>query len=906
MQTFIDDYIEKHLPQLDNLQDYIFVLPSRRAIGFFKRQLLAHFEDSFFLPKMFSIEDFIEEIAEVQIIDSLSASFAFYEVYLDHTHPEKQESFDVVYNWSQSLLGDFNEIDRFNIDAHQFFGNLKAIKEIERLGGENATELVKNYYEFWNMLPTYYQGLRENLFQKNQAYQGMAYQLALQNFPEYLKNNPQKLHFIGFNALNECEQQIFKVALQEQKGSIFWDIDSFFWENKDFPVDFFMQEHQQNWLSKLNCNIQPSSDSFSIAKEIEVVGTPRKVGQAKYVGQVLSEMDETQISNTAVILADENLLQPVLNAIPDHIKEVNITMGQALAQTPLASFFEILLLLHQQDENQLFYKDVLQLLAHPILKQGFQKDFSRIEKHFKEKNILVISIADLKALTASTSEDFQKVVKLLLGELKTSPKEFLQMTTEVCYFLKGFQQENKLQLAYLFSFHSLFQQLINLTETVVYIENLSLLKQIYQDVLATKTLDFKGYPDRGLQLMGVLETRVLDFENLIFVGVNEGVLPSGKSQNSFIPFDLKIHYKLPTYKEKDAIYAYHFFRLLQRAKKVYISYNNDSSGMEKSEASRFVKQLEIYTKDFHSILHKVVGMPAEVSAKSLQQIEKTPAMLDEIKRLFAHGISPSALTTYIRNPIDFYQKYLLKIREAEEIEEEISYRVYGNVVHQTLENLYQEYVSKVLAEVDVKAIEKQLDNELLVEFQKQFNEEAIFRGKNLLAFEMAKNQCQRFLKMELALVKKAEVKLISLEKKSHLSFPIEGLEATIKLQGTADRIDQVNGVNRIIDYKTGNVKASDLRISNFEDLTEDFKHSKVFQVLFYSLVLENQLKGEIQSGIISFKNLKEGFMQYQLKSGRKTLSEVFDENTKTNFIAVLKSLICEILNPEIPFTEKEV
>jgi len=906
MQTFIDDYIEKNLSTPEQLKNSTFVLPSRRAIGFFKRSLLKHQSATFFMPKIFSIEDFIQEIAEVEIINSLQTSFSFFEVYQDVTHPNKQESFDVVYNWSQSLLADFNEIDRFNIDASQFFGNLKAIKEIERFGGNNATELVKNYYEFWDQLPKYYQALKENLIQKNQAYQGMAYRLALQNFPTYLKDNPAHIHLIGFNALNQCEQQIFKLALKENQASIFWDIDDFFWNNKDFSVQQFMQEYQNSWLDQLKLKIEPSSESFNQKKNIQLTATPRKIGQVKYVGQILSELSSQQLQQTAIVLADENLLQPLLNAIPDHIKEVNITMGQALAQTPLASFFEILLKIHQQDLHQLFYQDVLQLLAHPILKQGFTKDFQTIEAHFKKDNVLVISAEELLQLSQKTNSNYQKIIQILFSDLANSPLNFLEMATEVCLFLKQFQQENKLQLAYLFSFYSLFQKLINLTDELDYIENLGSLKQIYQDVLQSETLDFKGYPDRGLQIMGVLETRVLDFENLIFIGVNEGVLPAGKSQNSFIPFDLKINYNLPTYKEKDAIYAYHFFRLLQRAKNIYITYNNDSSGMEKAEASRFLRQLEIYAPKQHQISHQIVGMQAKIPPQQLQVIEKTPEIINHLKALFTYGISPSALTTYIRNPIDFYQKYVLKIREAEEIEEEVSYRVYGNVVHQTLENLYQKYLGEIITSEVVKSIQKNLDQELLLQFQEQFNEEAIFRGKNLLAFEMAKNQCQRFLKNELKLVEKSEVKLVSLEQELNTNFPVEGLDFSIQLKGTADRVDQVDGIYRIIDYKTGNVTPTDVSISDYETLTEDFKKSKAFQVLFYSLLVENQLKGDLQSGIISFKNLNQGFMKFQLKEGRKLITDVIDKNVKSNFKSCLKSLICEILNPEIPFTEKEI
>ena len=912
MKGFLEEYVADCLLKEIPLSLQIFILPSRRAVNFFKRELVKQNPNNFFLPQLYSIEDFIAEIADVQIIETLPVLLEFYNVYLQVFPKDKQEAFETVYNWSQTLIQDFNEIDRHLINAEDFFGNLANVKELDHWSKtENPTHLVKNYLEFWRVLPKLYKQLAQSLHQKKQAYQGLAYKLAVENFDEFLNTSQKHLHFIGFNALNTSEQIIFQKTLQQQKGSVIWDIDADLLADKYHPASAFLRHYQTNWKFYLNKENQivPSTNLYSAPKKIQSYAIPKKIGQAKMLGQILAKLPESEYSKTAIVLADESLLQPVLNSIPEQISKVNITMGLALQYTPLASFFEHILQLNLQDKTDLFYKEILQVCTHPSFKMAFPEESKKLKNYFVENNILTITRADFFNQFTADDKAFQKVLQLVFSEKNNQPNQLLQSCLEICLVWKQQHQENALQLQYVYSFHKLFLQLKNLSQSTNYIQNNTAFFHIYKDILAHQTLDFKGSPFEGIQLMGMLESRVLDFENLIIVSVNEGVLPSGKSDNSYIPFDLKIAFNLPTYKDKDAIYAYHFFRLLQRAKQIHLLYNNDTSGGEKAEPSRFLRQLEVFPQPQHQYQHHLVSASAKASLKELQSIPKTAAVMDQLKGLFEYGISPSALTTYIRNPLDFYKKYVLKIKETDEIEEEVSYRVYGNILHDTLQHLYEKYIGKSIDKSVIDSFLLNYEQELWKQFSLHYNSEAIRKGKNLLAFEIAKQQCERFLHQELKTLEQHQLQIVAIEESRAIPFQIEGLNFPIQLKGKADRVDLLDGVFRIIDYKSGKVEARDLKVeSDWANFTEDYAYSKAFQVLFYALLFTKEAQGKkMESGIFSFKSLNEGFLKFSKKIERshKTIDEITPEIMQ-DFEMHLKNLIKEILDPTIPFVEKEV
>ena len=897
MESFISEVVSRF--GIESLHSSYFILPSRRAAQAFSKELLQNQKESFLLPTIKSIEEFIEEVSEVSLIDNLETLFHFYDIYKENTNPNKQEPLEQVYNWGQSIIQDFNEIDRYQINSEQFFGNLKAIKDLEHWSNsEIKTELVKNYIEFWETLPKYHKELKAKLKAENKAYQGMAYQEAVSKMKSFVDSSKKQFYFIGFNALNSCEETIFQYILSEKRGEIFWDIDTHLLKTNS--AGMFMRTYSKNWPFYSSKEFEASSNNFRNQKNISLYGVPKKIGQAKLIGDILSKIPNQELGETALILGDENLLQPILNSLPKNIKAVNVTMGLPLETTSFASFFDAIFSIKTSNETDLHYKQIFELIEHPALKKSFNEDIQFIKKQLNENNTVFQPKGDFLNDVENLNSSLAEILRLSINNQDISVDEFIKNCLEVIELLKLNFLEEKLSLEYLFGFKKLFNKLRNLLSESDLINDFRIFYQIYLDTLSSETLDFEGSPYEGLQIMGMLESRVLDFKNIIITSVNEGVLPSGKSQNSFIPFDLKKAYKLPTYREKDAIYAYHFFRLIQRADNCHFTYNNSTSGIEKAEKSRFLTQLETFSRPEHSIRSYAVGSNTEAEKLSLEHVEKTPEMMTRLKSLFVSGISPSALTTYIRNPIDFYHRYVLGLKELDEIEEDISYKTLGTVIHDCLELMYRNYRNKVLTENDVDKMLSNYPKTLTMLFEKKFQEQALRQGKNLIDFEIAKQQIKRFLLQEKKDVKRNKIEIVELEKVGDKYLDIDGIDFKIKLKGTVDRVDLFNDKIRIIDYKTGKVEAKQLKIpKDWADFTEDYKYSKAFQVLFYALLKEDNLDEGAEAGIVSFKNLKTGFMTCTDSS--LNLKEMVAE-----FKIELETLILEILNSEIPFTEKLV
>jgi hypothetical protein len=897
MESFITKVVTDL--KLKDIEKGHFILPSRRAAQAFSKELLRFQNEDFLVPPVQSIEEFIEKVSGVNLINNLETLFNFYEVYKENTNPDKQEPLEQVYNWGQSIIQDFNEIDRYQIDADQFFGNLRAIKDLEHWSKSDVkTELVKNYIEFWKSLPKYYLELKAKLKAQNKAYQGMAYREAVLNLDSLIHSTTSNFYFIGFNALNSCEESIFQYLVKNQRGYLFWDIDEKLL--KDNSAGMFMKSYSKNWAIYSKSNLQPSTASYTDQKSINLYGVSKKIGQAKLVGDILSNLKQSELSKTAIILGDEALLQPILNSLPQNISKVNVTMGLPLASTSPASLFETLFKMRSSGQDNIHYKLIFELIEHPILKKSHQKGLQSVRGYLNDHNIVFQDKNEFFKQQTQLDPSLRDILELCLIPNQTTVEDFITDCLKLIELLKPNSIDDKLLLEYLFGFKKLFIKIKNLLAKSELIKDFKVFHQIYLDILSNETLDFEGSPHDGLQIMGMLETRVLDFENIIITSVNEGILPSGKSQNSFIPFDLKKAYKLPTYKEKDAVYAYHFFRLIQRANTCHFIFNNSTTGIEKAEKSRFLTQLETFKIPQHTIRNFTVSAPVNHSEVLLKEINKTPEMLLKLKALFSSGISPSALTTYIRNPIDFYQKYILGLKELDEIEEDISYKTLGTVIHDCLDLSYRNHIHKSLKEADIEQMLQNYPRTLTTLFEKRYQEEALRNGKNLIDFEIAKQQIKRFLIQEKKIIRDHSLKVLELEKVGEKYLDIEGIDFKVKLKGTVDRVDVFNNQLRIIDYKTGKVESKQLKIpKDWQDFTEDYQYSKAFQVLFYALLKEDELGEDAMAGIVSFKNLKSGFMT--CSAPNLDLKDLVKE-----FRIELEALILKILDPEIPFTEKPV
>ena len=907
--TILHDYY-------DRLFEITIILPNKRAKVFLIEALRKQIDQTILSPNIVSIEDFVQEVASVRSIDPIELLFEFYEVYLSITEKQHQQSFELFANWAKTLLQDFNEIDRYLLEASHVLSYLKDIEDIKRWGieVENKTKLLENYIDFWKLLPRYYEAFYSHLVNKGFGYQGLIYREAVNNLNHFSNTITNKTYvFAGFNALNAAEEKIVQHLLALDQAKIFWDIDQTFLNDPYHDAGLFVRRFKESWKHYKSNPFEWIVDDFSQSKNIQVIGTPKTIGQAKLSGSIIENIIKDNTSSSldkvAVVLGEENLLMPILYSLPDSVGALNITMGYSGKNNPSQILIAKLFKMHtnaisRNSTNYVFYyKDVLDILTHPLIEPHAKT--SQLVKVIKENNYTFITYSKLNELNLNSSDLFN----LLFQKWENGSLAVLESISALLLLIKeNFNNENeeeKIAKTFVFSIFKVINKLINYYSQHSHIDNIQTLYAIYKQVVDIAEVSFEGEPLNGLQIMGVLESRVLDFDTVIVTSMNEGKFPAGKSQNSFIPYDVKKELGLPTFKEKDAIYTYHFYHLLQRAKNIYLIYNTENDGLDAGERSRFITQLEVEKQPKHNLTFDIYNPVLPSTAYKPMVIPKSHAVMERLKEIATTGFSPSALTSYIRNPIDFYFQKILRIREVEEVEENIALNTLGTIIHETLKALYDPLIDKFVSEEDVLNCLKLLDDEVLRQFKLVYKEGEIKKGRNLLAFEVAKRNVFNFLKMELDAIKNGDtVKIIALEKTFERELNHPKLPFPVLIKGNVDRIELRNGKIRIIDYKTGKVEKVNVILKSWNGLTQELKNDKIIQVLAYAFMFEkvgNDIPMEV--GIISFKNLKSGFLSFGFKED-KELNNTVTKEILNDYLDEVVLLLNEIFNANIPFEEK--
>ncbi|WP_010134228.1 PD-(D/E)XK nuclease family protein [Ochrovirga pacifica] len=907
METFLEKVVDDIVSNQTVLKKAVCVIPSERAgvnlRNAFKNRLHGN---PTFLPRIISIENFINEISGFESMSQVALLFEFYHVYKSNCKDQKIDSFERFIGWATIAIQDFNEIDRHLVNATEIFNYLSDLQNIKDWAEnkEEETATVKNYLNFIKDLDVYYKAFTKVLTKKKIAYQGLIYREAYQKVSLYHQKNKDKIfHFIGFNALNKAEEGIFKTFLNDVKNKIYWDVDSYYFQG-NHEAGTFLRTFFNNW----EClNIQERKNwvqsCFQEKKNIQILGAPLNVTGIKTATSFLK--NEVNPNQTAMVLAEESLLPVVLNSIPSNVQNVNITMGYPLNNIPMYGLFQSLfkMQLNKQKlgKNALYYKDILSLLRHPY--------FAKIEHDASQKLIRFITksnkvfVSDQELVQLLEEHKFNKA-SIQLFNFQDGVMAFLFNVMNFISFLESFLKG--IDILYLESFKKVFQELIQLNNQYQYIHNFKVLTKVFYKLISLETVDFKGDALEGLQLMGVLESRCLDFKNVIITSVNEGVLPSGKTESSFISFDVKKQFDMPTYLAKDAIFSYHFYRLLQRAENIYLLYNTQMDDFGGGEMSRFLTRLLIDKES--EILHKKVTTKVISTLVEPVEVKKTQAVQKILLDYFQKGVSPSRVNDYINDPIEFYQKMILKIRETEKVEEEVAENTLGTIVHDSLEFLYTPYLGRILTKEDIHQMKIQADVMVNDKFKEYFKLGDISTGKNKLISEVAKQFVTNFLNLDLEQINRGKnivVKELERECKVDLTTP-KG--SKIRLKGKIDRVDEVDGILRIVDYKTGKVEASDLKLGDVSLATSDYKYHKILQVLFYVIIyaFEEQIdwtKCNLQTGIYSFKNLKSGFLAMNFSENNyKKEYKVTEENLNL-FKDSLLQLIDEILDNKLNFVE---
>jgi hypothetical protein len=906
MQSFISETLDDILQTTKSFENVVFILPSQRAKVFVKQT----FKDKIsvgFLPEMLNIEQFIYQISGVQKADNIQLLFHFYTIY--KSTEKNPDSFDTFSTWALTVLQDFNEIDQHLINTKEIFTYLRDIERLRKWsvkGTFKETELIKDHYSFLEKLNNYYTAFYQFLLDKNIGYQGLMYREASKKVDVFLdKNTDKKFFFIGFNALNKAEEFLFQKVLGNGNSEIYWDIDEAFF-NSNHQAGKFIRKYKKEWKYFEKNKLKSLGNSFLAAKKIQVIGAAKNNTQIKYIGEILEENPD--FKNTALVLADETLLPITLSSLPKNINAINITMGYPLKDIPTTSLlFSVFQLFVSQDKlqkkitNEFYYKDVIRFFKHQSI-YGLISNVDVFTSEIAAENQTFISEILLVKFLENQPIEVKKVI-LNLFKAFDSVSNFIEKIIDLINLLK--EDVNALEKEYLFRFYTVFTQLKTLQNEFEYFTDLKTLSLFFRQLIGSESLSFQGEPLKGLQLMGMLETRVLDFENIILASANEGVLPASNQQNSFIPFDVKVEFGLPTYREKDAIFSYHFFRLIQRAKNIFILYNTEHDVFGSGEKSRFVTQLEMMRTD---IVHKIISPKVVAQKTELKEIVKNELVFERLKELAKQGFSPSSLTNYLYNPVAFYKQKILRIKEFDDVEETVAHNTLGTVVHETLDELYKPFIGQFLTSDDLLEMEK-IAKELVVKhFKIQFKNGDLSTGKNRLIFEVAKRFVTNFLTQEKLLLKdkKNQLKIIATEENLSAEIEIDGINFPIKIHGNVDRVDELNGEIRIIDYKSGMVQSSELKVLDFEQLRAKEQY-KAIQVLLYGYLFTKSKNFDssktLKAGIFSFKNLNQGFLSINFSSNYRSPDYTITQEKLEEFLVEIKEYIKEIYNKEIGFIE---
>ena len=907
MKTFLDEISKKIISLNYQFEDIKIVVPNKRAISFFKKSLSNNLSKPQFSPEIISIEKFMEEMSGLKKIQRIDLLFYLYEIY----KTDNIGDFNEFLRWANTALDDFDEIDFHLLNADDFFEYESSLARIEEWAkGNSSNDLIKNHSSFFNSLKIYYEKLYKNLMHENKGSLGMIFREAVGNLEIYLQNTNKFHFFIGFNALNKCESQIFQEFLSLRKGEIIWDIDKYLYEDESNSAGKFIRKYFNEWNYLRQKKESFAEKNFELKKKISLVGVPKNVGQSKYAAEISENIyKKSKREKTVIVLGKETLLTPLLSGFSNNKIKWNVTMGHPISQTSSSDFFDLFFKMHiNVSSNGFYYKNIHEIINNSWVKEMFQFNktniTSDIEKLLKTNQLLVDPSFFL-------DQNSQNNLKKLFFEKFKDTKDFINRLLNISDLFISFfgsigSEKIFLEVNHFKRIKEIFLQILDKNKIDLIGNDINSLYKTFKFLIGSEKVNFSTDPSEGIQIMGLLETRLLDFENVIITNVNEGVLPPGKKNHSFISFESRKKFEMFTFLDKDAIYTYHFYRLIQRAKNIFLIYNIKSEGLNSGEKSRFIYQLKFNNLKNHDLKEINLGYDFQKQYSKIDLIKKTEQVEKRLAEISSKGFSPSSLIEYLTDPIEFYYKRILKIRETEKIESTINYKDRGTIVHKVLEDLYKPYLNRILRIEDFNLMEKNIEDLINEKYELVYGRSHKKIGLNYIIHEVLKKHIKDFILKEKNLVKDGRtLEIIYLEKDLGKNISVPGLSYPVKLIGQVDRIDKLDGVTRIIDYKTGKILPSNLKLSKIENLFSGSQFASSFQLLSYFYLYSSYLENNdaVQAGIISFKNLDQYFMPLSLSGSQK--NNFIDSSILSLFEKSLIDLIIEIFNRKIPFRRME-
>ena len=890
---FLSKVVELLLTKYSDLSQVSVILPGKRPVVFLKKKLKERKYEGF-LPEFFTIDDLIKKISGSLVVQGIPLWLFAYDIYRKY-FPE--ETLDNFLKWFPTLLKDWDDMLKFSESDQKVLEYMLDEERIKNWGeslgeGDNAR---KRNLNFWKKMNVFIPSLKLKLEEKGWATDGMAHEQARRKMGTFIKETPVKFVFCGFNALTPTEKSLIKKMLQEGNAECLFQADEYYFNDFKQESGKFLREHKVWTEFNENRDFNWIENQFAQPKNIKIYEVSGNVTQTKILPQILQNIKEENYSETAVVLLDEELLPAGLDAMK-FVEKLNITMGFPIKNLSFSNAIKKLFRLYKQlykNDSAYYYADVVSVLEE--LPRNIDDDIiiSKFIEGIEKRNIVYISKNYLKEYLGALSY-------FTLFE-KKSIEELLNNLIDCCIQLK-YNSLDDIQYENISHFEKIFKTLKNYFRDYDFEISVEVLEVLINQLVNLENIDFQGEPLEGLQLMGLLETRLLDFDNIVMLSVNEGKLPLGNTQNTYLPFDVRKNFEMNTFLENDSIYAYHFYRLMQNAKNIHLMYNSLSSGVNTGEKSRFITQMEMESP--HHLEHIVIDNKSEPVFQTPIRIEKSEKVLEKLEE-WKNRVSPSHLTTYIFNPIDFYFNNILKVRDIEGIEEELSQRNYGNLVHYSLYFLYQKVKGKVLKISDLENMKSHIDEAMLYAMKELKHQPELYeRGMNYIHKSIAIKVILSILDYDKKLLEEGnDLEIIDLEQKIEANFFISE-EEQVCFYGFIDRVDRLNGKLRIIDYKTANTK--NLNVNPKSEALEsflynsDYKQAMQLAIYAYSILSSSEyVDKDLQCGIWSFSEVNSGMQLLKIFS-EDSLNR---ENLEVCMNSI-KNIIMEILNPVIPFEQK--
>ncbi|MBR4239303.1 MAG: PD-(D/E)XK nuclease family protein [Prevotella sp.] len=922
-----------------NLSRVAVVFPNKRASLFMNEQLARLVDKPIWSPSYITISDLFRKHSPLSVADPIKLICDLHRVFTSITGID--ETLDHFYGWGQLLLADFDDIDKNMADSDKVFANLRDIHEMDDIdylteeqkallakffsnfSEEQNSILKERFLKLWNHFNDIYTVYNQQLSEQGLAYEGALYRQVADN--EDIQFNYDVYVFVGFNVLQKVEQKLFKRLKDAGKALFYWDFDRYYMTGHN-ESGHYIKQYLELFPNELDNHNEAIYDNLSKKKDITFTTAPTENVQARYVSQWLRENGRTEAGrSTAIVLCDESLLQAVVHCIPPEVKKVNITTGYPLAQSPFASLVNMLISVQTENivrqSGKYRLRSVLKLLRHPYMKfvsPRFQeiiddllenKQFYPSRKYLSADEGLSLLFKDIHV---ADEPETLSVSSWLLEVFKHIGKESRQTTDP-------FFQES------LFRMYTLINRLHELMRKGDLQTDMPTFQRLLTQLISSTSIPFHGEPAEGIQIMGVLETRNLDFDHVLVLSCNEGNMPKGVNDASFIPYSIRKAFNLTTIDNKVAIYAYYFHRLLQRATDINLVYNNATEDGHTGEMSRFMLQLMVESP--HNIKLQTLQTGQVTQASKPKQIEKTEAVMD--KMLGMNYLSPTAINRYIRCQLAFYYNVVAGIKEPDDPEnDEIDNRIFGNIFHLSAELIYRHLKASYGNTVTAGALDGILKHPTMLDdivdraFRKELfkAEDQRFRPEYNGLMLINRRVIISYLKQLLEIDKRlTPFEIIDVEHKVFTQINVtleDGRDITFGIGGYIDRLDKVKDPDgneriRVLDYKTGRIPSQQVYSIDdvFSGVNTSKKHSDYYlQTMLYSAIVrtdkkDNPANQAVSPALLFIQHAAADDYDPTLEIGRAKINDIRD--LYDDFMQGLQGVVNEIFTASLPFKPTE-